>query len=298
MSRIISENYSNRLNSLINEFEFSPNLCSLIDFFIDEIQKDQSVKGSKNQKVFSANDLEKLNEISESEELNKIYAYLRIIIKDFQGKYLHIHLNTNLSESIIDNLTTIFVWEALVSCKYDEGALNDEIAGLISKNSRAINLTDANGHSENRLRRERKGWRHKVKLNNQILNFDNSCTINGVLLNLNKSAECSVNLSEFSIFPESLNTYMNFGNNLRNVFTEMGQEKVERLSVILNIFPAISGKNIWYKDFIRDEIMRYTNFKKVITITSGEKTAENLLEMKKQNKFQAEEMYTIFSFEL
>ena len=47
-----------------------------------------------------------------------------------------------------------------------------------------------------------------------------------------------------------------------------------------------------------DEISRYSNFKKVITITSGEKRPEALLEMHIQKKFQAEEIYTIFSFEL
>ena len=78
----------------------------------------------------------------------------------------------------------------------------------------------------------------------------------------------------------------------------MGREKVERLSMVLNLFPSITGKGIWYKDFIRDEIKKYNNFKKVITISSGEKTSEQLLEMQKQNKFQAEEIYTIFSFEL
>ncbi len=78
----------------------------------------------------------------------------------------------------------------------------------------------------------------------------------------------------------------------------MGREKVERLSMIINLFPSITGKNIWYKDFMSDEISRYNNFKKIITITSGEKTPEALLEMQKQNKFQAEEIYTIFSFEL
>ena len=78
----------------------------------------------------------------------------------------------------------------------------------------------------------------------------------------------------------------------------MGREKVERLSLIINLFPSITGKNIWYKDFMSDEINRYNNFKKIITITFGEKTPEELLEMQKQKKFQAEEIYTIFSFEL
>ena len=112
------------------------------------------------------------------------------------------------------------------------------------------------------------------------------------------SAKKSVNLSEFSIFPESLNTFVNFGNSRKDIFKEMGREKVESLSMIINLFPSITGKNIWHKDFMSDEINRYNNFKKVITITYGEKIPEALLEMQKQKKFQAEEIYTIFSFEL
>ena len=91
---------------------------------------------------------------------------------------------------------------------------------------------------------------------------------------------------------------MNFGDTLRYTFKKLGEDKVLRLSTIVNLFPSITGQNIWYKDFIRDEISRYNNFKKVITITSGEKTPEALLEMQKQNKFQADEIYTLFSFEL
>ena len=44
MSRIITNNYIEKLNGLINEFESSPKLCSLIDFFLEEIQRDQNRK--------------------------------------------------------------------------------------------------------------------------------------------------------------------------------------------------------------------------------------------------------------
>jgi hypothetical protein len=140
--------------------------------------------------------------------------------------------------------------------------------------------------------------KHRLNFIAYINSLPETTVNNGLLLNLNTSAGNCVNLSEFSEFPDSLTSFVNFGDTLRNTFKKMGEDKVLRLSTIVNLFPSITGKNIWYKDFIRDEISRYNNFKKVITITSGEKTPEALLEMQKHNKFQADEIYTIFSFEL
>jgi hypothetical protein len=298
MSRIITENYSNRLNILINEFETSPNLSSIVNFFLKEVHKDQNGKVSKNQKVFSTNNQVKLIELKESIDLNKTYTYIKIIVNAFKGQYLHIHINLDLSDDLCDNLITLFVWESFLSGLYDCSILNKEIEELSSKISRELYLPNDNGPNENRIRRERKGLRHRLNFINHLANLKNHNPPIGVLLNTNKGLKNSVYLSEFSEFPKSTNNYLNFGDNLKNIFLDMGREKVEALSVILNLFPSFTGRNIWYKDFIRDEIMRYNNFKKVITITSGEKTAEKLLEMQKQNKFQAEEMYTIFSFEL
>ncbi len=298
MSKILTDNYIDKLNRLINEFEQSPNLTSLIDFFLNDVEKDQNPNVNRNQKVFSLNEFEKLKEISRSSELKRIFAYIKIIIKTFEKQYLQIHINVDLPEKLIENIISLFAWEVYVNAKYDSGFLENEIYSLTMKTSRELNLLDDNGHSENKLRRERKGWRHRLKLIKQIKSFSDYVTKNGILLNLNTSAENCVYLSEFSVFPESLNTSVNFGDNRKNIFKEMGREKVERLSMIINLFPSITGKNIWYKDFMSDEINRYHNFKKVITITSGEKTPEGLLEMKKQSKFQTEEIYTIFSFEL
>ncbi len=298
MSRIITDNYINKLNGLIKEFEQVPQLSSLVDFFLHDVEKDQIQNVNRNQKVFSANDIEKLKEISDSSELKRIAAYIKIIINAFEKQYLHIHINVDLTTKLIDNLITLFSWEVYVSAKYDNGLLENEIESLTEKNSRELNLSDDNGHNENKLRREKKGWRHRLKFITQIKNLPENTINNGLLLNINTGAQSFVNLSEFSVFPESLNTYVNFGDNRKNIFKEMGREKVERLSMIINLFPSITGKNIWYKDFMSDEIKRYYNFKKVITITFGEKTPEALLEMQKQKKFQAEEIYTIFSFEL
>ena len=296
MSRIITNNYIEKLNNLINEFDYPPNLSSWVDFFLEEVKKDQNRKGNKN--IFPTKDLQKVNELIDSDDLKRIFAYISNIGKEFKGQYLHIHLNVDLSEKLIDNFITLTGWDALSKGLYDNGILDAQINSLKIKIARPIEPLNNNGHLINQVYRERYGLQHKLKFIQKIKSLPDKTANNGLLLNLNTSANSHVNLSEFSLCPESLNTFVNFGNSRKDVFKEMGREKVERISIIINLFPSITGKNIWYKDFMCDEIKRYNNFKKIITITSGEKTPEALLEMQKQNKFQAEEIYTIFSFEL
>jgi hypothetical protein len=299
MNRIITDSYVNSLNTLIDKYEISPALTSLVDFFTEEVKKDQNRKANRNQKIFSDKEKEKLNEIKDSEDLRRIYAYINVIIEAFIGKYLHIHLNVDLSENVSNNLTTLITWEALVNASYDKDFLDKEINLLKKETERDLIMPyDNNGHLKNQIFRKSVGLEHKLKFLKKIKSIQESNLNTGVLLNLNTSANSSINLSEYSICPESLNTFLNFGYSRKDIFKEMGREKVERLSMIINLFPSMTGKNIWYKDFMSDEINRYNNFKKIITITSGEKTPESLLEMQKQKKFQAEEIYTIFSFEL
>jgi hypothetical protein len=299
MSRIITQNYFNKLNDLIKGFEQSSNLSSLVDFFIDEVRKDQNRKASRNQNVFSSNDFVKLIEIKSSEELRRIYAYTNIISKSFTDKYLHIHINADLSENLVENLITLFAWEGIVGSSQCKDLLLNETNYLNKKISANLILpSNNNQHKINQIYRERFGIKHRLKFIEQINKLPENSANNGLLLNINTSNSKCVNLSEFSEFPETLNSYINFGDTLRNTFKKLGEDKVLRLSTIVNLFPSITGQSIWYKDFIRDEINRYNNFKKVITISFGEKTTEAILEMHKQNKFQADEIYTIFSFEL
>ena len=220
-------------------------------------------------------------------------------MKAFSNRYLHIHLNKDLSENISDNLITLFILGELAESSFDNQILENEIKTLKIETSRDLILAnDNNGHTTNQIFRRRHGLKHRLRFVEKIKNQINDTTSSGILININASAFDFVNLSDFSEFPDSLNTFVNFGYARKDIFKEMGREKVERLSTIVNLFPSITGKNIWYKDFMSDEINRYNNFKKNITITSGEKTPEALLEMQKQKKFQAEEIYTIFSFEL
>ncbi len=299
MSRIITNNYILKLNELINEFESSPNLNSFVDFFKEEILKDQNRKGNRKHKIFSSNDVEKINELKNDDKLKRIYAYINIIINAFPGQYLHIHINSDFSEKIFDNLITLFTWKALAESSCEKNLLDNEIEALNKETSSVLVMpNDNNGHATNQIFRRRYGLKHKLRILEKIKSQTNETSNCGMLININKSAFGCVNLSDFSEFPESLNSYVNFGDTLRNTFVKLGEENVLRLSIILNLFPSITGQSIWYKDFIRDEISRYNNFKKVITITSGEKTPEALLEMQKQNKFQADEIYTLFPFEL
>jgi hypothetical protein len=299
MSRIITSNYIEKLNNVISEFEISPKLKLLVDFFLEEVEKDQYRKVNRNQKYFLPSNLDKLNEIKNSDELKRLYIYINIIINAFSKQYLHIHLNTDLSENISDNLITLFILGALSESSFDNQILENEIKSLKIETSRDVIIAnDSNGHKTNQIFRRRHGQKHRLRFVEKIKSQINNPSSNGILINVNTTAIDCAELSDFSKFPESLNSHVNLGDSLRNTFKKMGEDKVLRISTIVNLFPAITGQNIWYKDFIRDEISRYSNFKKVITITSGEKTPEALLEFIKLNKFQADEIFTLFSFEL
>ncbi len=303
MSRIITNNYIEKLNGLINEFESSPKLCSLIDFFLEEIQRDQNRKGNRNQKIFSSKDLDKLNELKNSDKLKRFFAYINIIIQTFPGKFLHIHINTDLLETIYENLITLFIWKALVDSTFDSDYIDNEIIALNIETKRDLNMPyDNNRHSTNQIFRKRHGLKHRLKFIENINSRTNNTSNSGLLLNLNSNAYCHVKLSDFSEFPFPLNTYLNFGNSLQNIYNS-NKTVLQTIRTIINLFPAERGHNVWYQDFIKQNIDAWNqlpefNFEKVITITSGYKTNEALLEMQRQNKFQAHEVYTIFSFEL
>lgn len=296
MNRIISQKCLDRLKDLRSKFSLSPNLSCLIDFFESEVLKDQ---GKGGRKIFKENSLLRVNDIKSSVKLKDIYSYIEIIARSFKGRFLHIHINEDLTDDIRDNLITLLVWKAFSCADYKTTTLQEEFENLIKKNKKEINLPATTSKNlVNPIFKQRSGDKHREKIIEMILNLKVVFKEEGVLINLNKTAENCVLLSEFSSFPEPLNLFLNFGKGGREVFREMGVEKTGRLSVVLNLFPSFTGKNIWFKDFIRDEITRYTNFKKVITITSGEKSAMELYEMQRQNRFQSEEIYTIFSFEI
>jgi hypothetical protein len=302
MSRIITNNYFTKLNQIINAFEITPNLRNLIDFFLEDITKDQNRLRNRNQKIFTSNDLIKLNEIKSDEKLKTIYSYINILIKNFTRQYLHIHINEDLSENMTDNLVSIISWGALSESIYDNNILSNEIDSLKTEIKRDLIIPyDNNGHLTNQIFTKRLGLIHKLKFIEKITNLSQNTGNNGLLINLNTTANVCVNLSDFSIFPESINTFINFGNNLQSIY-DRNNSVLQKISTIINVFPAERGKNIWYHDFIMENINAWNqlpgyNFSKIITVTSGKKNSEELLQMRKLNKFQSEEFYPIFSFE-
>ena len=302
MSRIITSNYIEKLNEIIDEFESSHKLNLLVDFFLEEVQKDQNRNGVKTRKIFSEDDLEKLNEIKKSKYLKRIFAYINSILNVFNGQYIHIHLNVDLSLTLEHNLISLFTWNALVDGSYNNENLENQISLLENETNLNLMMPNNNGIVKNQIYWKRYGQKHNLNFINKIKSLNTDIQKNGFLLNLNTNTGSCVNLSEFSKFPDSLNTYINFGESLQYIY-ELNNSILENTNTIINLFPAERGQNVWYQYFIKEIINNWNqlpgiNFFKVITITSGEKTLEALLEMQKQNKFQADEIYTLFSFEL
>jgi hypothetical protein len=303
MSRIITDNYLTKLNSILEELDYPSNLKAILDFFEEQIKIDQSRKVSKNQKIFSPRDFNNLQKIKNSVEIKKIFSYLNKIIKSFEGQYLHVHINSDLVESIYDTLIFLTTWNVLINSCSDENLLKNNIDFLDKETNRPVIMpSDCNKHRSNQIFREVIGKKYRHKFLQKFLNLTEGQTGKGCLININKGASACVTLSEFSEFPKLLNTYINYGQTLQSMYKN-NAEILSQVDTIINLFPSETGSNIWYSDFIAENINEWNrlaefNFKNVITITSGEKSAEKLLDMSRQNKFQVEEMYTIFPFEL
>jgi hypothetical protein len=303
MSKIVSDNYINKLNSTLERFDFSDNLKSLINFFNEQIKIDQSRKGSKNQKVFSSKDFNFLQQFQQSSKIKRIIAYFNNIINSFDGNYLQIHLNIDLDDSVLNQIIFLFTWDAILNSSLDEDKIKIDIKNLDSEIQRDLILpSDNNKHRVNQLLRDVKGKKYRKKFLQNVLKLTCSQNENSWLINVNRGFSTSINISEYSEFPITLSSYINFGETLQNLY-DNDNTILTRVDTIINLFPTITGSNIWYHDYIAESIKEWNrleefNFKKVITITSGEKTPENLLDMQKQKKFQADEIYTIFPFEI
>jgi len=303
MSRIVGKNYIDKLNSTLEGFDLSDNLKSLIDFFKKQVEIDQSRKGSKNQKVFSMKDFNFLQQLKESSEIKRILAYLYKLINSFDGNYLQIHLNIDLEDNVTNQITFLLTWDALINSRFDDSQIKKDIEALESEINRDLILpSDNNKHRLNQILREAKGKKYRKTFLQFFLNLTNNQIDNGWLINASKGASTSFNISEYSDLPNALNSYLNFGDTLQGIY-DNNNTILSKVDTIINLFPAITGSNIWYQDFIAESINEWNqfdeiDFKKVITITLGEKTPESLSDMLKQNKFQVEEIYIIYPFEL
>lgn len=303
MSKIVNENYIDKLNSILEDFDFSDKLKSLIDFFDQQFIIDESRK--RNQKVFSVKVFNFSQQLEEFSDVRRILAYIYKLINSFEGKYLQIHLNIDIEDSVSNQIIFLFIWESLINSSFDKEQLKNDIEALKSEIKRDLILpSDNNKHQVNQILRESKGIKFRRDYFEKILNLTNNeidygC---GWLINTNKKTSTSFNFSEYLDIPNSINSYLNFGDKLQGIY-DNNNSVLSRIDTIINLFPAITGSNIWYQDFIAESINEWNrldefNFKKVITITSGKKSSESLSDMLKQNKFQAEEIYTIYSFEL
>ena len=304
MSRIVNKSYFEKLNSTLDGFDFSVNLKFLIDFFNEQVEIDQSRKVSRNQKVFSEKDLNFLKQLKESSEIKRTLAYIYKLINSFQGNYLQIHINIDLEDSVSNQIFFLLSWEALINSSFDVSQITKEIEVLeVEINRPLIIPSNNNRHLYNPIFRDAKGKKYRKTFLQKLLELTNQNDCNcGWLVNVNKGASASFNISEYSDLPNAINSYLNFGNTIQAVY-DNNSTILSRVDTIINVFPTITGSNIWYQDFIAESINEWNrlvefNFKKVITITSGEKSPESLLDMQKQNKFQAKEIYTIFSFEI
>ena len=303
MSRIVGKNYIDKLNSTLEGFDFSDNLKSLIDFFKEQVEIDQSRKGSKNQKVFSMKEFNFLQQLKESSEIKRILAYLYKLINSFDGNYLQIHLNIDLEDNVTNQITFLLTWDALINSRFDYSQIKKDIEALESEINRDLILpSDNNKHRLNQILREAKGKKYRKTFLQFFLNLTNNQINNGWLINASKGASTSFNISEYSDLPNALNSYLNFGDTLQDIY-DNNNTILSKVDTIINLFPAITGSNIWYQDFIAESINEWNqfdeiDFKKVITITLGEKTPESLSDMLKQNKFQVEDIYIIYPFEL
>jgi hypothetical protein len=301
MNRIVSNSYTNKLDNLIDEYVKSSRITSLIDFFEGEIQIDQ--KRKSNRRIFSEKVNSCLIEIKKgSNEINKIFAYVNIILNAFQGQSIHIHINDDLSESVIESLTYLFFWDTLINSSFNLELLNDELNAIVRDADAALQLPENNQRIIDGIYLKRFGQLHRIKLLKKIVELIGVELNNGKLLNLNTGVANWINVSEYSKFSDALNTCVNFGGSLQGIY-DNNNSILQKITTIINLFPTERGKNIWYGDFLVENINSWNqlpefNFCKVITITTGEKSIELLREMQKKNRFQTEEFYTIFSFEI
>lgn len=304
MSTLFSAKYLNKLRILIDEFEISKNLNALLKFFLIEIEKDTSKKVNNRMKVFKSKKISFISEINKSNELMNIYKYLKIIIQKFNSfkdeLNLVIHINSDLKENMIDNLISLFTWDIIINSKIDQNLLDNDI-NLLEK------IIQKEIHANNNIDfeyRKRYGQQHRIRLLKKLKEctlIDKDDYFAGLLININKSNEDLINLSEFSTFPQMRSNYINLGKSLQDIHNEK-IINLMNINTIINVFPAMRGQSIWINDFSSENIKSWNelpdyNFNKLITITAGLKTYD-VLSQQKNDFYKNVEFYVIFENEI
>lgn len=305
MSTIFSAKYLEKLRILIEEFEISENLTAILNFFFIEIEKDISKKVSNKMKVFKSKKIGFISEINRSNELKNIYKYLKIIIRNFiqleDELNLVIHINSDLKENMIDNLISLFTWDIIINSKIDQNLLDNDINQLEKIIQKEIHANKNNIDFEYR---KRYGQQHRIRLLKKLkecTSKDRDDYYNGILININKSNEDLINLSEFSNFPQMSSNYINLGKSLQDIHNEKIINLIN-INTIINIFPAMRGQSIWINDFSSENIKSWNelpdyNFNKLITITTGLKTYD-ALSQQKNDFYKNVELFVIFENEI
>ena len=304
MSTLFSAKYLDKLRILIDEFEISENLNALLKFFLIEIEKDTSKKVNNRMKVFKSKKIGFISEINKSNELKNIYKYLKVIIRNFlqfeDELNLVIHINSDLKENMIDNLISLFTWDIIINSKIDPNLLDNDI-NLLEK------IIQKEIHANNNIDfeyRKRYGQQHRIRLLKKLkecTSKDKDDYFAGLLININKSNEDLINLSEFSTFPQMRSNYINLGKSLQEIHNAEIINLIN-INTIINIFPAMKGQSIWINEFSSENIKSWNelpdyNFNKLITITAGLKTYDDLSQQK-NDFYKNVELFVIFENEI
>ena len=228
---------------------------------------------------------------------------MNIIIDSYTGQFLHIHININLSDEVLDNLITLFAWNISFDSLYDSILIEKEVEILKKKIEQDIVIPSSNnGHDINKLLKEKNGIKQRLKFLDYLKNSLPISSDKNILLNLNNGKQENVYLTDYNILPQALNSYLNFGDNMQTIYDNK-ISILSKIDKIINLFPILRGQNVWLQDYIKESVDLWNNdadinFNKIVTITAEEKPLDNLLNMQRDNKFQANEIYTIFPFEL
>lgn len=302
MTSILTDSYYEKLNFITNERIIPISLDSVINYFLNELSIDELREKNKSRRLFNTKVIQKIQTIRQT-ELIKLYKYLNIIIDSYTGQFLHIHININLSDEVLDNLITLFAWNISFDSLYDSILIEKEVEILKKKIEQDIVIPSSNnGHDINKLLKEKNGIKQRLKFLYYLKNSLPISSDKNILLNLNNGKQENVYLTDYNILPQALNSYLNFGDNMQTIYDNK-ISILSKIDKIINLFPILRGQNVWLQDYIKESVDLWNNdadinFNKIVTITAEEKPLDNLLNMQRDNKFQANEIYTIFPFEL
>jgi hypothetical protein len=212
-----------------------------------------------------------------------------------------------LTEAEIESLKMSFSWYVFKLGFKDSILIKNELVKL-NLETEILHLPLCRGAILNRLERNNNGRKHRLRLLRFLMGSINELSNEGFLLNINRSGENEINLSDFSTMPQSSKSSINFGKSIQEIFDtfidiETNANPLLEFTTVINLFPILYGSNVWYNSYQKENLNNWNeiencNFTKIITITAKEETFENLLKLKKENKFMVDEMYTIFPFEL